>query len=184
MLSRGMKKYEIEDALADKDDFVQIDYLTKYIKEQPPIDMRKYANLRLARVYLNRAMFVDAAKSFRNAAINSVVFKEQQENCMKEAKCYIRALKFEDAGSALKKAFAEANQDKRNEMYKDFLNYYKKVGEDFEKAGLPGKSTKLYEKLIRMKITDKDKAQVKEKLLALYEKLGKTKEYNFLKSMN
>lgn len=183
MLTRGMKKYEIEGALTGKDDFVQIDYLTKYITEQPPIDMRKYAHLRLARIYLNRSMFVDAAKAFRNAAINSVKFVEQQENCMKEAKCYIRALKFEDAGSALKKAFAEANQKQRNEMYRDFLDYYKKVGEDFEKAGLPGKSTKLYEKLIRMKITDEDKAQIKEKLLSLYERLGKTKEYNFLKSM-
>ena len=184
MLNKGMKKQEIEDFLEGKDDFVVIDHLTRLIKEQPPIDVRKYAYLKMARIYLNRSMFIDAAKMFRNAAINSVKFSEQQENCMKEAKCYLRALKFDDATNALKKAFAEANQDQRNNMYKGFIEYFKKVGEDYEKQNLPGKTTKVYEKLIRMKITDEDKEEVKEKLLNLYQKLGKTKEYNFLKSMD
>ena len=35
-----------------------------------------------------------------------------------------------------------------------------------------------------MKISDEDKAEVKEKLLNLYDKLGKRKEYTFLKNMD
>lgn len=184
MLTKNSRKQEIEDFLEGKGDFIQIDHLNRFIKLLPPIDLRKYAYLKLARIYLNRAMFVDAAQAFRNAGVNSITFREQQENYMKEAKCFIRAMKFDDASNAFKKTLAEANQKERAELYKEYTDYFKKVGEDFEKQGLPGKSTQIYEKLIRMKISDDDKAEVKDKLLNLYDRLGKRKEYTFLKNMD
>ncbi len=183
MLNKNSKKNEIDLHLEGKGDFVKIDHLNRFIKEQPPIDLRKYAYLKLADIFLNREMFIDAAKSFRSAAINSVIFKEQQENYLKEAKSYIRALMFEDANTALKKALIEANERERNALQKDFIIYFKKVGEDLEKKGNSGKALQLYEKLIRMKITSEEKMEIKEKLLKIYEKLGKIKEYNFLKGM-
>jgi len=183
MLQRDMKKTDIERMINDKGDFVQIDYLTKFIKLSPPIDMKKYAYLKLAGIHLRRRMYQDAAKMFRGAAINSLTFKEQKENYLREAKSYIKAQKFEDSQKALKKSFAEANLKERRELYDELVSFYKKEGEELLKKGLPGKATSLFEKLIRMKLTVEDKKHAKEKLLALYQKLGKTKDYDFLKTI-
>lgn len=183
MLNRGMRKQEIEEFLEGKDTFVQIDHLTRYIKENPPIEMRKFAYLKMAQIYLNHSMFVDAAKMFSSAAVNCLTFKEQQDNYIKEAKSYVKAQKFEDAQNSLKKAFADASAESRRKMYDELIVFYKKEGESLEKNGLKGKATKLYERLIRMKLTKEDKSIVKERLLDLYKKLGKIKEYNFLQSI-
>lgn len=183
MLTKNSKKAEIEEFLEGKGDFVKIDYLNRFLKLFPPITMRKYAYLKLARIYLNKAMFVDAAKMFNNAAINSLTFKEKQENHLKESKSYIKALKFENATKAIKKAFAEANQKEKKELYDEMINYYKKVAKDLELQGKFGHVTTVYEKLIRLNISEEEKQEIKEKLLSLYKSLGKIKEYNFLKGL-
>lgn len=183
MLTKDSKKAEIEEYLEGKGSFVKIDHLNRFLKLFPPINMRKYAYLTLARIYLNESVFVDAAKMFNNAAINSLTFKEKQENHLKESKSYIKALKFENASKAIKKAFSEANQKEKKELYKEMVNYYKKVASDLELQGKPGQATRVYEKLIKLNISEEEKEIVKEKLLNLYKKLGKTKEYDFLKTL-
>jgi len=183
MLTKDSKKAEIEEFLEGKGDFVKIDYLNRFLKLFPPIIMRKYAYLTLARIYLNKSMFVDAAKMFNNAAINSLTFKEKQENHLKECKSYIKALKFENASKAIKKAFIEANQKEKRQLYKEMIDYYKKVANDLELQKKSGQATMVYEKLIRLNISEEEKQEIKEKLLNSYEKLGKTKEYSFLKSL-
>ena len=40
-----MSKSEIEAELKSKGDFVQIDYLTRYVSEKPAFDMKKFAYL-------------------------------------------------------------------------------------------------------------------------------------------
>jgi tetratricopeptide (TPR) repeat protein len=184
MLKKDMKKPEIEEILENKGDFIQIDYLDRFIKDSPPIEMKRFAYEKLARIYLNRKMFENAALMFKNVAINSISFKYQQENYIKEAKCYIRAGRFDEVNNALKKAFAEANKLDRRKMYDEIVEYYKKIGAEYEESGLPGKSIVLYEKLVRMKLTIEDKELVKNKLMKLYQKMGRRKDYDFLKSVH
>ena len=78
----------------------------------------------------------------------------------------------------------ETNNTDRRHVYDAITNYIKKVGYEYIKAGLTGKGVVLLERLIRMKLTIEDKKEVKEKLLELYDKLGKRKEYDFLKEMD
>lgn len=184
MLDRNMKKSDIDAALEEKGEFIQIDYLDRYLKEAPSIDMKKFAYEKLARIYLNRGMFENAALMFKNMAINSIIFKDQRDNYTKEAKCYIRAGRFDEVKNAMKKAFAEANNKERREIYDIITAYYKKVAFDYIEVGLPGKSITVFERLIRMKLTIEDKTEIKETLLNLYDKLGKRKEYEFLKQMD
>lgn len=180
MIRKNMRKNEIDELLSSKGDFVKIDYLTRFLKLFPPISMRKYSYLTLARIYLNRSSFTEAAKMFNNASINCLIFKEKQECHLKEAKSYIRAAKYDKSIQALKKAFIEASQKERFNLFTSLIEYYKKVGEELESKGLSGKATKLYEKLITMKISEEDKDSIREKLLSLYKKLGKTREYDAL----
>ena len=92
----------MEEVLEGKGDFVKIDYLVKYLKEMPPIEMRKFAYLKLAEIYLHKEMFIDAARMYRNISINALTFREKRENYLKEAKAYILAGKFEQSDKALR----------------------------------------------------------------------------------
>ena len=51
MLEKGMHKQDIDLVLEGKGDFIKIDYLNRYLKKMPPLEMRKYAYLKLAEIY-------------------------------------------------------------------------------------------------------------------------------------
>ena len=176
-----MRKNEIEEILEGRGDFIKIDYLTRYLKEMPPIEMRKFAYIKLAEIYLGKKMYDSAASMYRSAAINSVTFREKQKQFLMEAKAEILWGKFDESDRSLKRALGEANSREKKEIYQKIVEFYKEQGEKSENLGKHGQTTKIYEKLIRMKINDSDREEITNKLLNLYEKLGKTKEYAFLK---
>jgi tetratricopeptide (TPR) repeat protein len=182
MLTKDMHKKEILETLENKGDFVQIDYLTRYLKKMPPLEMRKFAFLKLAEIYLKKEMYINAAKMFRNIAINSLTFKDKQKYFLKETKSYILAEKFEDADKALKRTLAEGNSKEKKEIYENIIDFYKKVGEKFENKLKKEKASKIYEKLFEMKLPNEEKEMIKKKLLKFYEKLGKRKEADFLRN--
>lgn len=182
MLNKNMRKKDIEEVLEGKGEFVKIDYLTRYLKSMPPIEMRKFAYLKLALVYLNKGMFSEAARMYKNISINSLTFREKRENYLKESKAYVLAGKFDESDKALKRAMGEGNTKEKKECHQTIIDFYKKEGEEMEKQRKHGSAMKIYEKLIRMRIDDNEKEEIKEKLLVVYDRLGKRKEYNFLKS--
>jgi tetratricopeptide (TPR) repeat protein len=181
MLTKDMRKPEIEEFLSGRDTFVQMDYLNRYLKLMPPIDMRKFAYLKIAEICLEREMFSDAARAFHNAYTSSLTFSEKLEIGLKEAKAHILAQKYEDSDRALRRAMSEANSKEKKKLFLSIVEFYKKEGEKLINSNKREKASKLYEKLIRMKIEDSEKLEVKEILLDLYDRLGKRKEYNFLK---
>jgi tetratricopeptide (TPR) repeat protein len=184
MLTKDMHKQDIDSFLEGKGDFVKIDYLNRYIKSMPPIELRKYAYLKLAEVFTKKEMFVDAAGAFRNAAVNSVAFREKQENYLNESKSYVSAGKFDESDKALKRAMDEGNQKEKDKLYAETLEYYRNEAKKLESKGKPGHLVKLYEKMMRMKFPENEKDEIRNKLLHLYEKLGKVKEYKTLKGID
>jgi hypothetical protein len=74
MLKTGMTKSEIEEKLADKGDFVQIDYLTNFLKETMTLDMKKFVFTKLAELYEKTGMLEEAAKNHDDAALISIPF--------------------------------------------------------------------------------------------------------------
>lgn len=182
MLTKDMHKEDIEQALEGKGDFTQIDYLNRYLKLNPPIEMRKFANLKLAEIYMKKEMFTDAGIAYRNAAINSIPFREKRRFYVEEAKAEILGLKFEKADKAMNRAFdEEASTNDRRQIFDEITKFYKEFGDKLLRQGKPGRAVKIYEKLYRMKIPDADRDMVKMKLTELYEKLGMRKELGFLR---
>jgi len=176
-----MHKKEIEEILEGKGDFVKMDYLERYLKKMPPIEMRKFAYLKLAEIYLKKEMYLSAARDFKNAAINSVTFREKRENFLNESKAWISSFEFDEADKALKRALSEGNFKEKKEIYEEFVNFFKKQIKKIEEKNKPGHLIKIYEKFLKLKVDEKSKEEIMEKLLSLYEKLGKTKEYILLK---
>jgi mitochondrial fission protein ELM1 len=100
---------------------------------------------------------------------------------MKEAELYIKADDFEKSDGAMKKAMSQANSTEKNEIYLTVKDFYKRQAEAYEKNLKRAGVARIYEKLLEMKISDLERKEIKEKLLEIYDKLGKRKEYLVLK---
>lgn len=176
-----MSKSEIEKELEEKGDFVQIDYLTRFLKEGLGIEMKKFIYLKLAEIYERKGMFHNATKMFNDAALISIAFSEKIKHYVKEAELYIKSGNFEKADEAVKKAGSNANASQKAEILFAIKNFYKRQAEIYEKEKRRNNASRIYEKLLQMKLSENEKQEIKERLLELYEKLGKFKECSVLK---
>ncbi len=183
MLRKDMLKTEVEKELSGRAEFTKIDMLNRYLKLMPPLEMRKFAHLKLAEIYAERKMFNDAAKAYSDASKNCLTFREKVDYLIKETKAHIDAGNFDEADKSLKKALIESEHRDRRKIYDEVVQHYRKGAEDLEKQKKQGQASKYYEKLLKMKISDEEKEEIKEKLIDIYERLGKMKELRFLKGI-
>lgn len=184
MLKRGMSKSEIEKELAGKGDFVQLDYLIAFLKEDLPTDVRKFVMLKIAEIYEAKMIFGEAAKIYNNLAVFSVPFSDKIKYHVKEAESHIKSGNFREADYATSKAMNQANAFQKNDIMLSVKQFYRKQAEAYEKSMRRSNATKLYEKLLELATTETEKKEIRTRLLGLYEKLGKFREYNALKAMN
>lgn len=177
-----MNKSEIEKELQGKGDFVKIDHLNRLLKQNPPIERRKFILIKLGEIYESKSMFSDAAKSYNGATIASLTFKEKIQYSVKEAELYIKASYLEKGEQAIKTALSHANSREKEEIITGIKSFYKRQAEVYEKEMRRNNAIKLYEKLLTMKILDFERQEIKERLMNLYEKTGKLNEYFKLKN--
>ena len=183
MLNKNMTKKEIEDLLNTKGDFVKIDYLTRFLKNDPPLELKKFANVKLAELYFKKGLFVDAAKCYDSAGNFSIPFSEKIKNYVKAVEMFVKAASFERADYEMKKALSEGNANQRNEIYFNVKYIYRTQGEIYEKEKKKNNAIRVYEKFLEMKLNTQEKEEIKEKLLRLYEDLGKFREAERLKGL-
>lgn len=181
MLDKDMTAMEVRKELEGKGDFVQIDQLTRLLKEKIRPEVRKFVHQKLGEIYESKGMLIDAARMFNNVAIASMAFTEKKSYHMKEAELYILASKFEDADEAVKKAMREANAPERAEILITIKEFYRKQAGIFEFNRRKNHAAKIYEKLLAMDISNVEKKEIKTKLLVLYDNLGMIQEYMALK---
>ncbi len=183
MLSKEMRKHEIEEDLKGKGDFVQIDHLNRFLKESLSMDTKKFVYLKLAEIYEKRSMFSDAAKMYDNAAMISITFSDKVKQYVKETELYIKAGFFDRADEAMKKAVGTASTAEKDRIYTSIKDFYKRQAEVYEKELRRSHAVSIYERVLEMKINDLERQEIRKKLLGLYEKLGKIKEYAALKKV-
>jgi len=180
MLTKGMSRSEIEKELKGKGDFVQIDYLNRFIAQKPPLYEKKFAFMKLIEIYTSKKMFNDIAKIYNNLVLLALSSQERTENMIKETKAYIQGGRFDEADSVMRRAMDEVPIVKKADIYEDIKKFYKKQAEEYEKENKRNHAAKFYEKLLSMKISESEKDEVKAKLLSLYDQLGKFRESSAL----
>ena len=181
MLGSNLSKSDVEEKLIGKGDFVNIDYLSKLLKERLHRDTKKFVYLKLIEIYERTRMFNDVAKMYEGVASISIAFSEQIKNHLKATEFYIRAGFFDKADYAMRKALNEANAVERGEINFAVKDFYKRQAETHERELKRNHAAKIYEKLLEMSITDQERKEIKEKLMGLYEKLGRLKEFYAMK---
>jgi tetratricopeptide (TPR) repeat protein len=166
-------KSEVEENLRGRGSFVQLEYLTSLIKRELPVDVKKFVCVKLAEIYEKTNMFSDAARIYDTIAMISIKFSEKIDNYLKETQAYVKADSFERADQAMRKALGEATAVEKHRIAQEIKNFYLKLAQDYEKQLRKSHAIKIYEKLMNMPLNDIEKKQIKEKLMELYEKLGK-----------
>jgi len=183
MLNKNMTKKEIEEFLRGKGDFVQIDYLNRFLELDLALEIKKFANLKLAELYYQKGLFADAAKCYDSAGNFSITFREKIKYYVQAVEMFVKGASFDRADYEMKKALSEANANQKNEIYFNVKYIYKTQGEMYEKEKKKNNAVRVYEKLLEMKLNTQEKEEIKQKLLKLYQDLGKFKEAERLKGL-
>ncbi len=182
LLRKEMTTQEIEYFLKDKNDFVKIDLLGRLLNEHIQNTTRKFVFLKLGEIYERVSMFSDSASSYEKAEGLSNSKGEKKNLLVKAAQLFIRAGDFNRADGMIRTAVSDASSFEKAEIYNGIKRYYIYVAEMQERSRKLGDAVKLYEKASTMELSEPEKKQVKKKLMDLYEKLGKIKEYMLLKN--
>lgn len=177
-----MSKSQVEEELSTKGDFVKIDLLTKFLREELSLDMKKFVYLKLAGIYEKLKMPGNAAKMFDNAAIASIAFSEKIKFHLKEAESYIKSGCFDNVNAAIKKAMNDANASQKSEIVFHIKRFYLHEAEKNEMEMKRNQASKIYERLLKMRLSHQEEREIKNKLVNLYEKLGKFKESEVIRS--
>jgi tetratricopeptide (TPR) repeat protein len=178
MLKQDMTKSEIEKDLQGKGDFVQIDHLIRFLKDQLSMDTKKFVFLKLAVLYEKAKLIDEAAKMYNNAAELAITFTEKINYYKKEAELYIKSGAFDRVEKAMRDAMSQANLREKEDIYNSIKQFYKIQAAECEKIEKRNQAVRLYEKLLEMRISESERGEIKAKLLELYRKTGKIKEYS------
>ena len=176
-----VNKQEVEEAIKDKDDFIKINYLNRFLKKVDNLDMKKFLLLSLASVNESRNMIHEAVKNVSNAGDIAITYREKRELYIKEADLWIKIGNFNLAEKALHRAFSFGNTQEREEMESQYLESFRARGKNLENTRNTRKAIEVYERLLQVTKSIPKKYEVKEKLLKLYNKTGKLREHERLK---
>ena len=102
---------------------------------------------------------------------------------MNAVELYVKAGLYEKADFALRKALECSNDAEKKEIKRAFKTLLKQQAEVYLKENRKGYALKAYEKFYKV-ASEPEKTEVKDKLLILYQQLGKINEYNILKGVS
>lgn len=173
-------RQEVENKLKMMSDFLKMEYLESCLKTKMDFDVKRLCHQKLAELYDGRNMHSEAAKNMSAVAEMAATFSDKIQAYMKETELLIKAGNYDRADEAFRKAIASGNTREKEEMKKAIKELYKKQAMAYEKANRNTNALKIWEKLVEMTGED-EKPAVREKLLELYKKLGKIREYSLLK---
>lgn len=177
-------KEDIEEKSKKMSDFLKMEYFESCLKQnhEASFEIRKYVNTQLANLYEKRSMFLEAAKNMNSLADIATTFNEKRLAFIRAIELYIKAGTYDRADDTFKKAMACANVVEKEDIKQQVKIWYKQQAESFEKLQKNGNALKAYEKLYTLDLVEAEKQETKQKLLALYNRLGKIREFNAIKN--
>lgn len=179
MLVKEKSKAEVEAKAGSMSDFLKMEYLEECLKGNFSFDIKRFCNLNLAKIYEGRNMFSEAAKKMDAVGEISVTFREKKEAYMKAVELFIKGEYYDKADFALRKALDSCSLNEKKEIKTAVAKLLKEQAGVYEKENKRGKAVKAYGHLYR--ISEEEKAEIKQKLLDLYSKLGMMREFNMLR---
>lgn len=177
----GVTRKEIEGKISGAGDYVKMDVLQRYLKQQLDFDTRKFVLLTLSSIYENRKMHLEAGKLMRNAAEINTTFAGKMSDFVKSMELYALGGNYDEADASYNKALACGDGLQKTRIKEKRKEVYKLVAKDLMNKDKRKHAMEAYEKLLELDLTAEEKNEVKNVLMKLYEKLGKIQDYYALK---
>ena len=174
-------RHEVEERLKSMGDYMKIHYLNTCLKKQFDFDTKRFALLKLSELYESKKMFLDAAKMMMNAAPINTTFQGKMADFIQAAELFVKAGNFEEADIAFERALGCGNDNEKWNIKQKRIDLYKNQAFDYFESDKRHSALVAYEKLLAYNLSETERREVQSKLLYLYEKLGKIKEYGNLK---
>ena len=182
MLDKEMTLKEIEFELNKHSDFLKIDMLVRFTDDILPNELKIEMYKKLMELYKNNNMPFEAAKTSKNIAMLADSYKDKEKYYIAEADLYIMSGHLEKVNTAMKDAMSNANATERENIIYTIKEFYKIQANTYENELKRRKASEIYEKVLEMSLLPSERQKIKDKLLELYDKLGKTQEYFRLKN--
>ena len=177
MIIKERSKAEVEKKLSSMGDYVRIDYLDRILRRDTPLEIKNFAYEKLSALYEDKGMFAESARNMNALADSSITFREKIQRYVKTAELFIKAGMDNEAEKAFSKALACGSSKEKEEIKGKLKEFYFNQAQFYERGRKSNRALAIYEKILRMKITDIEIKEVKKKMLPLYDKLGKIQEY-------
>ncbi|MEK6936284.1 MAG: hypothetical protein AABW67_05845 [Nanoarchaeota archaeon] len=171
---------EIIDRAEKMSDFVKMEYLETCLKKNIDISAEKYCYKKLSELYEKKIMYSEAIKNISRLAELSTSAKDKSQVFMKEAELLIMGEFYDRVDYAFKKAIEFSAKEEFFEKKRQLVMLYKTKIKMLEDKGKVAGVLTVYEHLIHL-LTDAEKIEAKKKMLVLYNKLGKVREFMILK---
>ncbi len=181
MLVKEKSRREIEEKLKGLGNYVKIDYLLSCLKQPIDFDTKRFVLLELAKLYKEKKMYLEAGKMTQAAAPINTAFKGMISDYILAAEMFVKAGNFDNADITFEKAIGCASDEQRFEIKQVKIDLYKNQAEHYFKNDKRSSAVIAFERLLTLNVTENERREVQEKLLGLYEKLGKIREYYSLK---
>ncbi|MBS3081655.1 hypothetical protein J4416_01790 [Candidatus Pacearchaeota archaeon] len=172
---------EIDAKIKTMGEYVKMSYLQRAVKSQLDFDTRKFVLLELTRIYGQKGMFLDAAKTMRAAAEITTTFREKIGQFMKAVEFNIKGNNFEDAERMFAQSLALGNDSEKWEMKQLYKQFHFNQVQVYLKNDRRNNAKEIYQKMLSLDLNSDEKKEVQNKLLELYYKLGNVREYHALK---
>jgi hypothetical protein len=175
------KREEIEAKVNTMSDFLKMEYLESCLKANLDINVCKYCYKKLSELYENKIMYPEAAKYMAKFGELCAGAKEKIAAIVKEAELLVKAGSYDPADYLYKKAMSLADGPEKYEIKRNMVKFYKQEAANFERLNKHAGALKIYERLV-YHVADAERDEARKRMLELYQKLGKIKEYIRLKA--
>jgi len=162
----------------------KISYLESALKVAGfSFEIKRFLWGELAKLYEERKMFERAARAMANKAGVEVMFKDKIDSYITAAEFYSKIGKVDDADDMFLRASRDGNDEQKMAIRLARKNVYSVSASELERKGKKASAVKFYEKLIKMRLEDVEKDEIKEKLIKTYTALGMFREAKLISSV-
>lgn len=177
----SVTRRDIDAKLATVGDYVKMDYLQACLKKPLDFDTKKFALVKLAEVYESRRMFLEAAKLIRISADINTTFDSKIKDFVKSMELYIKGGNLDEAEVSFNKAIGTASEKQKANIRLARKTAIKRQADEYLRLDRRRHAMEAYEFLLSTDLDLSEKKEIHQKLLNLYQKLGKVKDYMNLK---
>ena len=174
-LISGMLKYNTPER--------KIEYLEVEIRKELSQELKKDACVLIAQLYESKKWWGNSAKNYQIAADLAVLIPEKMNLLFKTGELYMMAEDYFSSDDYFRRAMGQASSRERADMQKKIFSMYLSMAQQYESTKNNTKAITIYNRILSLPGYPFSECQkIRDKLIVLYEKIGKPFEANQIRS--